>query len=259
MLKSLITEPTLTIEAKYQNAVQMPNYVHLMMASNENWVIPASLEARRFLVLEVPASRVNDTAYFAAIWGEMENGGYEAMLHDLLEYDLTFFNHRNAPRTAGLMEQKKLSLGTSEAWWLDVLHRGYVWKSKLGLEEYFGEWQSDFIATDLLYDAYTEFAKAKHERHAMARGAFGAFITGMGGMAARPSKGIVGEHLTDVTNKFGETRRQAAKVEKDRPTGYRFGSLQDARMAFIKKTNLSVGWGDEEKGNPDDPDRIALP
>ncbi len=86
ILKALITEPTLAIEAKYQNVVQMPNYVHLMMASNEDWVIPASLEARRFMVLEVLAARANDTAYFAAIWGEMKNGGYEAMLHDLLNY-----------------------------------------------------------------------------------------------------------------------------------------------------------------------------
>ena len=48
VLKALITEPTLTIEAKYANAVQMPNYVHLMMASNEEWVVPAGPEARRF-------------------------------------------------------------------------------------------------------------------------------------------------------------------------------------------------------------------
>src|SRR3954454_6708582 len=53
VLKSLITEPFLTIEAKYQNAVQQPNYVHLMMASNEAWVIPASSDARRYFVLEI--------------------------------------------------------------------------------------------------------------------------------------------------------------------------------------------------------------
>ena len=51
VLKALITEPTLTIEAKYANAVQMPNFVHLMMASNEEWVIPAGPEARRFFGL----------------------------------------------------------------------------------------------------------------------------------------------------------------------------------------------------------------
>jgi hypothetical protein len=44
VLKSLITEPHLTIEAKYQNAVQTPNFLHVMMASNEDWVVPAGLQ-----------------------------------------------------------------------------------------------------------------------------------------------------------------------------------------------------------------------
>jgi hypothetical protein len=34
VLKSIITEPYLTIEGKYQNAMQTPNFLHLMMASN---------------------------------------------------------------------------------------------------------------------------------------------------------------------------------------------------------------------------------
>src|ERR1035437_7635664 len=45
VLKSLITEDSLTIEAKYQNAVESPNFLHLMMASNEEWVVPATLDA----------------------------------------------------------------------------------------------------------------------------------------------------------------------------------------------------------------------
>ena len=68
VLKSLITEPYLTIEGKYQNAVQTPNFLHIMMASNEDWVVPASLEARRFCVLEVSDAHKDDHAYFAAIW-----------------------------------------------------------------------------------------------------------------------------------------------------------------------------------------------
>ena len=74
----------LTIESKYQNAMQMPNYIHLMMASNEDWVVPASLDARRFFVLEVSPACANHHAYFAAIFEELHDGGYEAMLHDLL-------------------------------------------------------------------------------------------------------------------------------------------------------------------------------
>ena len=78
VLKSLITEESLTIEAKYANAVEPPNYLHLMMASNEEWVVPAGLEARRFLVLLTAATKVRDFAYFTAIQAELDAGGYEA-------------------------------------------------------------------------------------------------------------------------------------------------------------------------------------
>ena len=81
VLKSIITEPSLTVEGKFVNAVETPNYLHLMMASNEEWVVPASLDARRFFVLEVLDTVVGDHAYFGAIWQQMEAGGYAAMLH----------------------------------------------------------------------------------------------------------------------------------------------------------------------------------
>ncbi len=124
VLKSLITEDTLTIEGKFQNAVLAPDFLHLILASNEDWVVPASIDSRRFLVLLVSSARVNDRAYTDAIVGEMEHGGYEAMLHELLHRDISNFNHRQVLLTEGLIEQRKLSLGTSEAWWMDCLHRG---------------------------------------------------------------------------------------------------------------------------------------
>ena len=249
-MKALITEPTLTVEAKYQNAVQAPNFVHLMMASNEDWVVPAGPEARRFLVLLTEATKAKDRKYFSAIWTEMENGGYEAMLHELQHRDLTNFNVRDVPQTEGLQEQKKLSLGTTSAWWIDVLHRGYVFKSRLGLEAIFGNWHP-VIATDLLYESYIEFAKAKHERHPISREALCAYVVKMGGQSRRPAgKQIYGEHITDViTNQYGDTQRRAVTMDRDRPPSYHLGSLEEARASFYNETKLSVNWDD--KGTSD--------
>ena len=242
VLKALITEPTLTVEAKYKNAAQVPNFTHIMMASNESWVVPVSLDARRFLVLLTSPTKVRDRAYFSAIWKEMEAGGYAAMLHDLLNYDLTNFDVRDVPDTEGLQEQKKLSLDTSVAWWLDVLHRGYVYKSKLGLEEHFGEWH-EVVTTEVLFASYAEFAKAKNERHPMAREAFGRFMVQMGGKYQQPRNAVVGEHLTDVKiNAKGDTTRKAKLIEKARATGYNFGPLEKSREAFIAETKLPTEW-----------------
>jgi Family of unknown function (DUF5906) len=94
VLKALISEPYLTIEGKYQNAVRMPNFLHVMMASNEDWVVPASLNSRRWLVLDVPPDKIGNLTYFEAIYRELDNGGYAAMLHDLLHRDITAVGRR---------------------------------------------------------------------------------------------------------------------------------------------------------------------
>lgn len=252
VLKAIITEPYLTIEGKYQNAVQAPNFLHLMMASNEEWVIPASLEARRFLVLEVPNTRRDDHAYFGAIWQEMGAGGYEAMLHDLLQRDITFFNPNRVPQTEGLQTQKKLSLGTTDAWWLDVLQRGYVFQSRLGLEEEFARWH-ETVSTELLFASYSAFAEKRHERRPLTREELGKFLNGekVRAKPCRPTRGIVGEHITDAANPFGGTTRKAEPIyHPGKPPSYKLGTLAGTRASFTHATKLAVDWQDQ--GGADD-------
>lgn len=241
VLKSIITEPYLTVEAKYANAVEVPNYLHLMMASNEEWVVPASMDARRFLVLEVNDTAKNNHEYFAAIWKQMEAGGYAAMLHDLLALDLSGFNVRAVPTTEGLQRQRKLSLPTTEAWWLDCLERGYVFRSRLGLEAELAAWQ-DRVTTELLHASYVEFAKARGERRILSRETLGRLLVTIGGKAGRWRNGVVGEHLTDETNMHGGSSRVAKLVRQERATGYYFGGIEPARDAFTEATGLDVAW-----------------
>jgi len=241
VLKSIITEPYLTVEAKYANAVEVPNYLHLMMASNEEWVVPASLDARRFLVLEVNDTAKNNHEYFGGIWQQMEAGGYAAMLHDLLAYDLSGFNVRAVPTTEGLQRQRKLSLPTTEAWWLDCLERCYVFRSRLGLEAEFATWQ-DKVTTELLHASYVEFAKAHGERRILSREWLGRFFVGMDAPAGRWRNGVVGEHLADEANMHGGTSRKAKLVRQDRATGYHVGDIGLARAAFTEATGLAVMW-----------------
>ena len=242
-LKSLITEPYLTVEAKFQNAVQSPNFLHVMMASNEDWVVPASQDSRRFFVLEVTEAAKSNHEYFGAIWQQMEAGGYEAMLHDLLAYDLTTFNVRAVPTTEGLQQQRKLSLPTTEGWWQDCLARGYVFRSKLGLERVFAEWMPE-ISTELLFASYTEFAERRHERHPLSRETLGKFMRKMEAQPKRLSPAAVGEHLTDEPNAYGSAQRSAKVVEHSRPPGYVLGALDLARDSFAQVTGLTVEWGE---------------
>jgi hypothetical protein len=106
ILKALITEETFLIEPKGIDPFPVRNCVHLIMSSNNDWVIPAGADARRYFVLDVGDAHMQDHPYFAAIAYEIENGGREALLHLLLSRDLKDFNVRLVPQTEALAEQK---------------------------------------------------------------------------------------------------------------------------------------------------------
>jgi hypothetical protein len=233
VLKSIITEPVLTIEGKYQNAVQTPNYLHIIVASNNDWVVPAGFGERRFFVLDVSNEHKQDKPYFAAIKSELESGGYAAMLYDLMHHDLRQYEVRNVPETKALQDQKKQSLESKHGWWREVLSRGYAFRSKLGLEDYFSEWH-EFVATSLLYDSYRDFSKEAGERHPLSREMLGRFIRELGCKSARPDHQVVGEHLVPGG---------AALIRKRSP-GYQLGNLNDARDAFERVTGLAMEWED---------------
>src|ERR1700744_2087702 len=83
-LKRLVTEPPIFIEAKGRDGGEVPNLLHVMMASNEDWVVPAGERERRYFNLKVSDEKLQNHGWFKAINDQLENGGYEAMLHDLL-------------------------------------------------------------------------------------------------------------------------------------------------------------------------------
>jgi hypothetical protein len=240
VLNSIITEPHLTIEGKYQNAVQMPNFLHVMMASNEQWVVPASLRSRRWLVLDVPSSKIGDHAYFAAIYQELESGGYAAMLHDLLHRDISASNLRAVPVTDALQEQRKRSIDTITAWWLDCLHRGYVFESRLGLEAHWQKWHV-FLPTEVLFASYTRYCERHHERYPLSRELFGRWMASNGAKSCQKRNQAIGEHMVDVvTNRHSS--RVAELVMSAKPHGYSIGLLVKARASIASFTGLGIEW-----------------
>ena len=125
-LKSLITEASITIEPKGFGLFQTKNYLHLMLAANAEWFVPATHDERRYFVLDVSDSKRSDAEYFAKLCNQMENGGCAAMLHDLLEMPLGKFHPRNPPKTTGLIRQIEAGLPPEEQWWSLVLRDGVL-------------------------------------------------------------------------------------------------------------------------------------
>jgi hypothetical protein len=125
-LKRLITEPELFIEAKGRDAITVENRLHVIMASNEDWIVPAGIDERRFGVFRVSDHKKQDPSYFKPLYAEIENGGLSAMLFDLLNVDLKGWHPRNLVTTQALKEQQVRSLLPEDEWWVELLETGLL-------------------------------------------------------------------------------------------------------------------------------------
>jgi hypothetical protein len=125
-LKRLITEPDLFIEAKGRDGVTVPNRLHVMMASNNEWVVPASHDERRYAVFQTADDRKQDAKWFKPLYEELGNGGCAAMLYELLRLDLWGWHPREIPKTAALREQQSQSLREFDEWLIGLLQGGIL-------------------------------------------------------------------------------------------------------------------------------------
>lgn len=147
ILKMLVTEEQITVEAKGVDAEAAANCVHLLMASNDAWVVPAGMEERRFFVLDVGDGKIQDGSYFGAIAEALEQGGYANLLWFLMNYDLSQFDVRTVPQTKALQSQKLLSMTPDQQWWFEKLQSGQLldhhsgWKGEVSKPEL----QADYI------------------------------------------------------------------------------------------------------------------
>jgi hypothetical protein len=249
VLKALITEPSIMIEAKYQNAVSVRNMTHILMASNSDWVIPATSDERRYCVMDVSEAHMGNIPYFKRLYVQMEAGGLAAMLHDLLNRDISEFNFRTVPQTAALADQKRHSLDSLHQWWQAVLQRRFVWRSRHG-SSVFTEW-SEFVATELLYRSYLQWCAETREKWPMSREQLGAFMKEIY-KPHRPS-GCQPVYEIDVIDP-GE--RKAAHFQ-ERPYGYQIGPLGQAQKEFADKTGITFDW--EVKDEADKPAGFDAP
>ena len=124
VLKGMLTERALVIEQKGIDAVAWKNRLHVIMAANADWVVPASHDERRYVVFDVVPKRIGDEDYFRVLHAELDGEGLAHMLHDLLKLDLGEWHPRQILHTAGLQRQKEMSLGAVAGWWENILQTG---------------------------------------------------------------------------------------------------------------------------------------
>jgi hypothetical protein len=169
VLKTLVTEETLIVEGKGIDAVVAPNYTHLILASNDAWVVPAGLDERRFFVLEVGEVHKQDHDYFHRILNDLADGGLENLLYFLLTKDIKEFNIRKVPQTSALLDQKILSMDPEMEWVYEMLWEGRVLKNDQ-------DWRLK-VPVELLYEDYLQRMDQQRRTYRMNPTSFGRFIS----------------------------------------------------------------------------------
>jgi hypothetical protein len=158
VLKDVITGAKRIITHKGAEPYVAKVYDRIIIIGNEDWLVPATSDERRFAVFNVGEGKQQDRTYF----GEMKNGilrhgGDKLLMKFLRDWALDEDEVNIAPETEGLNEQKDQSLGPFHRWWLSCLQEGAV--LGLGLEG----WPTE-VPTKHLYDAFTNQMNADNVR-----------------------------------------------------------------------------------------------
>lgn len=190
-LYGMVTERHLMVERKNFDAVPMRNLNRMIIASNNDWIVPTGLDGRRWFVLDVSNQKKGDTRYFQKIRSWLrEEGGYEALLYHYLHRDIAA-DLRRAPITKALIDQKIQGFDSVSAWWYEVLERGSI-RPPVG--ELASEWEAR-VSKELVRSSYQSFcrdygAKPQYEALVMKR------IYELSG--CRAVRGRDGEHRVHV-------------------------------------------------------------
>jgi len=212
-LKGLVTEEQVMIEPKGKDPFMVKNNIRLIIASNNEWVVPAGKEERRFFVIDVTETHIQDKEYFGALYRQMDSGGREAMLYDLLHMDITGYDLRSFPRTQALLDQIVNSMSSFERYWYDQLYSGTLGQAD-------ANWGEVFV--DDFYEGYLKSAQAMGQRH-------------------RLSKSQVGKELRKLCPGVQKVR-QRPSPNLYREFIYILPELDDCRKAFEEKVNIKVDW-----------------
>jgi len=218
-IKARITEEALPLERKGRDAYASANYNHIMMASNNDWIVPAGEDERRYFVLDVNDAQKQNHEYFQNIANQMDNGGAEALLYDLQNMDLSNFNVRKAPNTGALTEQKLRTMPAEAKWWYAKLQDG-------NLPPDYDGWACE-IRCDYLFEDYANTLSIIGERR----------------KSLETSLGIsMRKFLPSIEKKHVWVPKEENPREQERKWVYKLPELEQARKDFESYLGSEIEW-----------------
>ncbi len=125
IIRSLITDTHHVFEQKGIDAVQVRNYLRLVLTSNDIYAAPAKPGDRRYTVVDM-GERKADAALVELVLSELAGDGPAALHRYLLDMDYDPAIPRTNVKNDGLLALKQINMNPVESWWHDTLSGGAV-------------------------------------------------------------------------------------------------------------------------------------
>lgn len=158
-LKGLTTGETILIEKKNREPYAIKNLTRVVLLGNEEWLVPASDDERRYAVFKLGDGRKQDREFFRNMRENIDDfGGNEVLLHYFLNFDLSTVDVNDAPVTEALLSQKEESLDVIQEFIKGSLSEGSI------LESYTEGWP-ETMPIRTVRSAYVKYSKIQGSRY----------------------------------------------------------------------------------------------
>ena len=216
-LKDLITGKNHVIEHKGKEPYSVENRTRVAIIGNEDWIVPASHDERRFAVFDVGDGRKQDRVFFQSMRKGLEGVGGRVLLSTLLKLPLEGFDPNAAPMTAALLEQKYATLEPIRQWWLACLRDGRIVAS-----DFSEDWPKQ-VECERFQSAVKRYVLERNIRSRL------------------PDARHIGKQIRKVCPSLAHVRMRAGKTA---PWVYRLPSLEQARAEWSEFVGQETEWND---------------
>ena len=217
-LKQLITDEKMAVERKYIPTYHTKNCVHLIIASNNDWVAPMGMDDRRFVVLDVSEQKKGDLEYFERLADQIKNGGDRAFIHYLLKLNTKGFNPRNLPAVKSQTKylNKIKTADSVTQWFLACLECGSLGTTPEG------DWEYGIkVSKNAAHQAYLDWCERMRINHRET-------------MAS----------MTKTLKKLVGVRQTQPRQNGKRDRNYEFLPLSDCRQQIEQLMGHGIDWNE---------------
>lgn len=239
VLQHLISDEVTTFEKKGIDAGVGLSYLRVVMISNEEWVVPAAGDERRYFLptltsAAAQADREGDGKkgkFFPRLLNELHNGGIEAFAYDMSRRKINTSRVRDVVQTERLVQQKLLSLDWIDRWFLECLENGRI--SSRHFQSVTWGSRGCFIPSEQVMQSLSE-----HVTSSMHRSDRGVLMS----LGHRHKRIFYGGN-------------EVIKFKRPEGVFYRYPPLENAKLLFEEYTGMRLDWGKTMDDNGPQPYR----